>query len=141
MTANAVVRARIDEQTKTEAAAVLKAMGLMVSDAFRLMMVRIGREKALPFEPLVQGLRMKIAGAFAGSIRAHRDFNRPKSNPLFKEERHGVCRALVAHFAHPGLFHRTRARAAFRRSASQCPRDSRPPNSATIFAASAAPVR
>ena len=53
MTANAVVRARIDEQTKTEAAAVLKAMGLMVSDAFRLMMVRIGREKALPFEPLV----------------------------------------------------------------------------------------
>ena len=53
MTANAVVRARIDEQTKTEAAAVLKAMGLTVSDAFRLMMVRIAREKALPFEPLV----------------------------------------------------------------------------------------
>jgi len=53
MTANAVVRARIDEETKTEAAAVLKAMGLTVSDAFRLMMVRIAREKALPFEPLV----------------------------------------------------------------------------------------
>ena len=53
MTANAVVRARIDEQTKTEAAAVLKAMGLTVSDAFRLMLVRIAREKALPFEPLV----------------------------------------------------------------------------------------
>jgi DNA-damage-inducible protein J len=28
-------------------------MGLTVSDAFRLMMVRIAREKALPFEPLV----------------------------------------------------------------------------------------
>ena len=53
MTANTVVRARIDEQTKIEAAAVLKAMGLTVSDAFRLMMVRIAREKALPFEPLV----------------------------------------------------------------------------------------
>jgi DNA-damage-inducible protein J len=53
MTANAVVRARIDEQTKTEAAAVLQAMGLTVSDAFRLMMVRIAKEKALPFEPLV----------------------------------------------------------------------------------------
>jgi len=53
MTANAVVRARIDEQTKTEAAAVLRAMGLTVSDAFRLMMVRIAKEKALPFEPLV----------------------------------------------------------------------------------------
>ena len=53
MPSNSVVRARIDEQTKTEAAAVLKAMGLTVSDAFRLMMIRIAREKALPFEPLV----------------------------------------------------------------------------------------
>ena len=53
MTANSVVRARIDEQTKNEAAAVLKAMGLTVSDAFRLMMVKIAKEKALPFEPLV----------------------------------------------------------------------------------------
>lgn len=53
MTANSVVRARIDEQTKTEATAVLAAMGLTVSDAFRLMMVKIAKEKALPFEPLV----------------------------------------------------------------------------------------
>ena len=28
-------------------------MGLSVSDAFRMMMIRIAREKALPFEPLV----------------------------------------------------------------------------------------
>jgi DNA-damage-inducible protein J len=48
-----VVRARIDEQTKEEAAAVLAAIGLTVSDAFRLMMVRIAKDKALPFEPLV----------------------------------------------------------------------------------------
>ena len=48
MTTNSVVRARIDEQIKTEAAAVLKAMGLTVSDAFRLMMVKIAKEKALP---------------------------------------------------------------------------------------------
>ena len=53
MTANSVVRARIDEQTKNEAAAVLKAMGLTVSDAFRLMMVRIATERALPFQPLI----------------------------------------------------------------------------------------
>jgi DNA-damage-inducible protein J len=52
MTENAVVRARIDQRIKNEAAAVLSAMGLTVSDAFRLMMVRIAREKALPFEPL-----------------------------------------------------------------------------------------
>jgi len=53
MAENAVVRARIDQRIKNEAAAVLGAMGLTVSDAFRLMMVRIAKEKALPFEPLV----------------------------------------------------------------------------------------
>jgi DNA-damage-inducible protein J len=52
MTENAVVRARIDEKIKTEAAAVLAAMGLTISDAFRMMLVRVAREKALPFEPL-----------------------------------------------------------------------------------------
>ncbi len=53
MIENAVVRARIDERVKNEAAAVLAAMGLTVSDAFRLMMMRIAADKALPFEPLV----------------------------------------------------------------------------------------
>jgi DNA-damage-inducible protein J len=50
---NSVVRARIDEATKQEAAAVLAAMGLTLSDAFRLMVKRIATEKVLPFEPLV----------------------------------------------------------------------------------------
>ena len=53
MAANAVVRARIDEDIKTEATLVLEAMGLTVSDALRMMMVRIAKEKSLPFEPLV----------------------------------------------------------------------------------------
>jgi DNA-damage-inducible protein J len=50
---NTVVRARIDEHLKEEAAAVLSSIGLTVSDAFRLMMVRIAADKRLPFEPLV----------------------------------------------------------------------------------------
>jgi DNA-damage-inducible protein J len=50
---NTVVRARIDERVKEEAAAVLATIGLTVSDAFRLMMMRIAKDKALPFEPLV----------------------------------------------------------------------------------------
>lgn len=53
MTQNAVVRARIDQADKIEAANVLAAMGLTLSDAFRLMVRRIAAEKALPFEPLV----------------------------------------------------------------------------------------
>lgn len=53
MSANAVVRARIDEHVKEEASAVLAAMGLTVSDAFRIMLTRVAREKALPFDPLI----------------------------------------------------------------------------------------
>ena len=51
--ANTVVRARIDEHVKEEAAAVLATIGLTVSDAFRLMMIRIAKDRALPFEPLI----------------------------------------------------------------------------------------
>lgn len=53
MIENSVVRARIDEATKSEAAAVLAAMGLTLSDAFRLLLKRVAADKALPFEPLV----------------------------------------------------------------------------------------
>ncbi len=52
MAANALVQARIDGAVKDEAAAVLAAIGLTVSDAVRLMLTRVAREKALPFEPL-----------------------------------------------------------------------------------------
>lgn len=53
MTANAVVRARVNEKVKEDAGAVLASMGLTVSDAFRMLLVRIATEKALPFDPLV----------------------------------------------------------------------------------------
>jgi DNA-damage-inducible protein J len=53
MSENSVVRARIDEATKSEATAVLASMGLTLSDAFRLLLRRVAAEKALPFEPLV----------------------------------------------------------------------------------------
>jgi DNA-damage-inducible protein J len=45
-----VVRARIDHATKERAAAALADMGLSISDAIRLMMVRIADERRLPFE-------------------------------------------------------------------------------------------
>ena len=53
MPTNSVVRARIDEHVKAEAEVVLASIGLTVSDAFRMMMIRIANEKALPFEPFV----------------------------------------------------------------------------------------
>ena len=53
MATNSVVRARIDEHIKAQAEAVLASIGLTVSDAFRMMMIRIAKEKTLPFDPLV----------------------------------------------------------------------------------------
>jgi DNA-damage-inducible protein J len=52
MAANQLVQARIDGAIKEEAAAVLAAMGLTVSDAVRLLLAKIAREHALPFDPL-----------------------------------------------------------------------------------------
>ena len=51
MTINSdVVRARIDEGIKVEAANVLAGMGLSVSDAIRMLLTRIAVDKALPFD-------------------------------------------------------------------------------------------
>lgn len=53
MTTDTVVRARIDGQVKETAAKVLGEMGLSVSDAIRMLLVRVAAEKALPFEARV----------------------------------------------------------------------------------------
>ena len=53
MAANQLVQARTDPAVKEEAAAVLAAVGLTVSDAIRLLLTRVAHEKALPFAPLV----------------------------------------------------------------------------------------
>lgn len=53
MAANALVQTRIDGTIKREAALVLGAIGLTVSDAVRLLLTRVARDKALPFEPLI----------------------------------------------------------------------------------------
>ena len=50
MAANAFVRARIDETLKNEAAAVLAAMGLTVSDLVRITLTKVAKEKTLPFD-------------------------------------------------------------------------------------------
>ena len=44
---------RIDPQIKEQATVVLAAIGLTVSDAFRILLTRVAHDKALPFEPLI----------------------------------------------------------------------------------------
>jgi len=48
--ADTYVRARIDTATKERAAEALEAMGLSISDAIRLLMLRVADERRLPFE-------------------------------------------------------------------------------------------
>jgi DNA-damage-inducible protein J len=50
MATDTVVRARIDRHVKEEATSVLDKMGLSVSDAIRMLLIRVAREKALPFD-------------------------------------------------------------------------------------------
>ena len=49
-TVDTYVRARIDTDTKERAAEALQAMGLSISDAIRLLMLRIADERRMPFE-------------------------------------------------------------------------------------------
>jgi len=50
MPTNAVVRSRISAEVKDQATAVLDEMGLSVSDVIRVVLTRVAKEKALPFE-------------------------------------------------------------------------------------------
>lgn len=62
------VRAQVDPGVKLEAEAVLGAVGLSLSDAFRLMLERVVAEGRLPFDPLdpndetIAALRADLAG-------------------------------------------------------------------------------
>ena len=57
MSTNTTVRARIDEEIKKEATIVLSEIGLTISDVFRMVLIRIAREKVLPFKPLVPNVK------------------------------------------------------------------------------------
>ena len=59
--ADTYVRARIDTATKERAADALDAMGLSISDAIRLLMLRIADEQRLPFDLKVPNARSRKA--------------------------------------------------------------------------------
>ena len=63
MASDTVVRARIDGRVKERAAKILADMGLSVSDAIRLLLIRVAAEKALPFEIKVPNAESRAAMA------------------------------------------------------------------------------
>lgn len=50
MASTAMVHVRVNEKIKQKAAETLAQMGMSVSDAVRMMLVRVAAEKALPFK-------------------------------------------------------------------------------------------
>jgi DNA-damage-inducible protein J len=74
MAASTLVQARIDGAVKEEAAAVLAAMGLTVSDAVRMLLTRVAHDHALPFDPLVPNKKTikAMKEARAGKLRSFR---------------------------------------------------------------------
>jgi len=63
MVSQDIVRARIDSDLKRDVTAVLAGMGLTVSDAIRLLFVRVAAEKALPFEVRIPNATTRAAMA------------------------------------------------------------------------------
>jgi len=83
MAATAYVRARIDEKLKEEATAVLADMGLTVSDVVRIVLTKVAKEKALPFEMRVPN--KLTAETFAKSERGEDIHHAKDANDLFEQ--------------------------------------------------------
>jgi len=72
MATTTMVHIRIDEQVKTQATKTLAAMGLSVSDAVRVFLMRVVAEKQIPFELKVPNAKTRAAIAEADKIaRTH----------------------------------------------------------------------
>ena len=50
MAENTLIETHVDGAVKDEAAAVLAEMGLTISDAIRLMLIKVAHDHALPFD-------------------------------------------------------------------------------------------
>lgn len=82
MAATEIVRARIDQDTKERATAALAEMGLSVSDAIRLLMLRIADERRLPFDVKAPSAATRAAIAELESGKGHRSNS---AEALFKD--------------------------------------------------------
>jgi DNA-damage-inducible protein J len=80
--ATTMVHVRVDEKTKQKAAKTLAAMGISVSDAVRMLLVRVATEKALPFAVKVPNAATVKALRAADRGRGKR-LNSPRE--LFKD--------------------------------------------------------
>ena len=85
MAVDSIVCARIDTKIENEAAAALGAMGLSVSDAIRLLFVRVAKEKRLPFELTQPNANTRAAMIEARVMSSARSKLAKKSMKAFKK--------------------------------------------------------
>jgi DNA-damage-inducible protein J len=71
--ATTMVHVRVDQKIKQRAARTLAGMGISVSDAVRMLLVRVAAEKALPFD-------VKLPNAI--TVKAMRAADRGKGKRL-----------------------------------------------------------
>jgi len=80
--ATTMVHIRVDQKVKKRAAKTLAAMGISVSDAVRMLLIRVAAEKALPFDVKVSNA--KTAKAMQAADR--REGKRSKTaDDLFRD--------------------------------------------------------
>ena len=82
MASDSVVRARIDTNTKDRATEALASMGLSVSDAIRLLLVRVAADGAFPFAVKVPNATTRKAMADLEHGKGKRS---PSAEALFKD--------------------------------------------------------
>ncbi|NWB91621.1 type II toxin-antitoxin system RelB/DinJ family antitoxin [Pseudomonas agarici] len=73
MATTTMVHVRVDEQMKAQATETLAAMGLTVSDAIRVFLMRVVAEQQLPFALKAPNAETRVAMAEADAITQARD--------------------------------------------------------------------
>jgi DNA-damage-inducible protein J len=84
-TTTTMVHVRVDEQIKAQATETLAAMGLSVSDAVRVFLMRVVAEQQLPFALKVPNAETRAAMAEANAIARTRRARFGTATELFDE--------------------------------------------------------
>jgi DNA-damage-inducible protein J len=72
MSSTTMLHVRIDEQIKIQAASAFASMGLTVSDAVRVFLMRVVADQQMPFELKVPNTQTRTAMLEAGAILSQR---------------------------------------------------------------------
>lgn len=80
-----MVHVRVDEKVKAQATKVLTAMGLSISDAVRILLMRVAAEKRMPFDLKVPNAQTRAAMAEADELLRSRRARFTTTDELFDD--------------------------------------------------------